>query len=60
MLDPRGEKPWLVDGNGNPAQEKMRPKKTPREKHFLVAKSPITKEYFAGWMTNEGEGICCR
>lgn len=28
-----------------------------KEKRFLVAKSPITEEYFAGWMTNEGNGI---
>ena len=29
----------------------------PKEKRFLVAKSPITEEYFARWMTNEGNGI---
>jgi hypothetical protein len=29
----------------------------PREKRFIVAKSPITDEYFAGWMANVGDGI---
>lgn len=28
-----------------------------KEKRFLVAKSPITNEYFAGWMISEGNRI---